>query len=559
MVAFFAASWAYWVPAHAGTDQNGYLVGGKLFAATLSTGFRPDGPFAFVGRMWVQAADGRCFPKYPLGLSAVYAALLKVGGPRWGVRLCFGVNPVAMAAALAGTFAVIRRLAGSSLAALLGLLIVATSPVCVGLTDNPNSHATALCCVTWGMVCLLGWRDRRGVWRAAAAGLLLGAAVTIRYTEGLLLLPAVVVAAMNVRRADRRSWAGAAALLAAWAVPVGLLAAYNLHSMRTLTGYDPTNESTGFSLANAAANWDTMARELSGTGLFFTLPFALLGAVVMWRRDWRSSLVLALWAGPNLALYTAYYWAPDDASISYLRFTLTVFPALAAMAVIGLGAFTAGRGPLATVAAGLVVAVGCGVGLYTALGNASAEAVTNAAVLRSSQAIRAVAPAGAVVFGPDRVLNYLQLTGDYQLYDTQQFSAAFVRQLGTVDPNAPTGLQPQRARAIFDAHRADTEGDLLDDEAKLASAALSAGRRVFVVEAVKGRSTLDRLAARGRFTARVVGGWDEVPEPKPGARRKPTVAGRRAGQPEAVAWQVVELRAGLPLALPSRRGRHRAA
>ena len=77
---FFLGTHAYWAPAHPGTDQNGYLVGGKLFAATASTGFKPADPFSFVGRMWVESTDGKFFPKYPLGLSIIYAITLKIGG-----------------------------------------------------------------------------------------------------------------------------------------------------------------------------------------------------------------------------------------------------------------------------------------------------------------------------------------------------------------------------------------------------------------------------------------------------------------------------------------------
>ena len=566
VLVFLAASWAYWVPAHPGVDQNGYLVGGKMFARSWTTGFRPDSPYAFVGRMWVQTADGRCFPKYPLGLSVVYAAMLKLGGGRLGVPLCFAVNPLAMAAGLVATFGVVRRLAGS-FAGVLGLLIVATSPVCAGLTDNPNSHATAFCCVAWGMWLLLRWWQSQGLGSAVAAGLLLGSAVTIRYTEGLLLLPLATVAALNVRRGDRRSWAQAAALLAAWAGPVAALAGYNLHQMRTLTGYDPTNESTGFAWANVAVNWDTMLRELNTTGLFFTLPFAVLGGVAMWRQDWRASLLLATWAVPNLLLYTAYYWAPTDLStISYLRFTLTVFPALATAAVLGLRWLTVDRGPLATVGVGVVVAVGCGAALYRSLDNAAVDAATDRATLRGAAAVAAAAPPGSVVFGPDKLLNFLQLVSDYQLYDTRQFNARFVQQLGAVDPNAPTGLQPQRARAVYAAHKDESDSQLMDDEAKLMADALAAGRRVFVIDAAtaggtRGPAGAARLAARERFTVRLVGGWDETPEDRLRANRKAAAVGRagRASSRQAtgvIEWQVVEIRESPPLALPSKR-RHR--
>ena len=500
VVAFLVVARAYWVPAHPGVDQNGYLVGGRVMAATGSTGFRPDDPFAFVGRMWVQVRSGRCFPKYPVGLSALYAVLLKLGGPARGVRLCFGVNPVAMTLGLAAAFAIVRRVSRSSFAALLALLIVATSPVCVGLTDNPNSHATAFCCVGWGMWLLLRWWQSGGLWRAIVAGLLLGTAVTIRYTEGLLLLPVVLVAALN---RPRRTWPQGLAMAAAWAVPVGVLVAYNLHQMGTLTGYDPTNESTGFAWANFAVNWETMGRELAGTGLFFTLPFAVLGAVVAWRTDWRAALLLATWAVPNLLLYSAYYWAPDNDSISYLRFTLTVFPALAAAAVLGLRWVQTIEQPLATVAVGLVVAIGCGTGLWTSLDAAAAGRRREPG--RASRGRRRPGGRPGRV-GRVRARPAAELPAAGRRLPPVRHPAVqphtFVQRLADVDPNAPTGLQPQRAHAVYVAHKDDTAADLLREEAALARDGLAAGRRVFMVEPADGRGRVLRRPPRRRPTVR---------------------------------------------------------
>ena len=65
IVTFFWTTQQWWVPAHGGVDQNGYLVGGKQLALTGSMALRPrspvDGtidPFQFVGKMWVAADLG---------------------------------------------------------------------------------------------------------------------------------------------------------------------------------------------------------------------------------------------------------------------------------------------------------------------------------------------------------------------------------------------------------------------------------------------------------------------------------------------------------------------
>src|SRR5690606_17935688 len=78
--------------------------------------------------------------------------------------------------------------------AVLGAILLGSSPVTLYLATNPNSHASTLACVVWGMVLLLRWWRCGGLWTARGAGWLLGYAATIRYTEGLLILPLALVA-----------------------------------------------------------------------------------------------------------------------------------------------------------------------------------------------------------------------------------------------------------------------------------------------------------------------------------------------------------------------------
>jgi hypothetical protein len=353
----------FWVPAHGGTDQNGYLLGAKQLLRTGSMAQSPPDEFGFVGRMWVTAdpATNVYYPKYPIGLPAIYAVALAVGG----IDLVYLVNPVAMSFALLATYLLVSRLLGGFYG-ILGMLIVTVSPVTVGLTNNPNSHATAACTVAWGMLLLFAWwrqsKAGPGAWaRAICAGLLLGMAVTIRYTEGLLLLPVGCVIAFAVwdahgHRFERRgravdvepapasrtgpastrwSWRSeptfqAVALLVAWALPVGALLTVNHAYFGSPTGYDPTHESTGFRWTHLADNWDVMLRQFHTTGLAFIFPVAMIGLAVWFRSQVRTAIVLAAWALPCIFIYTVYYWAPDGLAIGYSRFFLTVFPALVA-------------------------------------------------------------------------------------------------------------------------------------------------------------------------------------------------------------------------------------
>jgi hypothetical protein len=549
IVAYAVGMHAYWSPAHPGVDLNGYLVGGKLFAQTWSTGFRPSDPFAFVGRMWVEADDGKYFPKYPMGLSVIYAIALKIGGAKFGVPLAFMVNPVAMTLGIMATFLIARLMAGS-FAAMLAAIITAMSPVTLGLTNNPNSHATAICFVAWGVYLLLRWWQSNGLWRAIGAGFLLGMAVTIRYTEGLLVLPLMLVALLNLRWRNKRSWIETAALAGAWGLPVLVLAAYNWFSFHHLTGYDPTNESTGFSWDYFQDNWETMVRQLYTTGLFFILPFSILGLVLMWRWNWRVALVLTVWILPNLALYTAYYWAPDGTWIGYLRFFLTIFPALALTAVWAFRQFIElaardGSRIAPRIAVGVIVAIGCGMSLNTALVEVENDGAANVVLDVAGKTIVRKCPAGSMIFGQDRFLNYVQLIGNYRLYDYQQFSRPAIQRFAHVDMDQPNGLQPQRAKQMYDRLKDASEADLIREQNNLMADAFASGQRVFFLVSTNAMNQATRFLPRRLFDQHVVGVWEELGDNRP-VRKRPWVgfAAQRnapADQSKSTIWEIMEV------------------
>jgi hypothetical protein len=584
-VGYFYVAMVYWVPAHGGVDQNGYLYGARRLLETGSMEVAPNDPFAFVGRMWVTGkAEGTFYPKYPIGLPFIFAIASAIGG----ITLVYLVNPIAMTLGLVATYLIVRRLTHSSFYGLMGMIVVATSPVTTGLTNNPNSHATALCTVAWGMYFLLRWWEgpARGLWpwlRAALAGFLSGAAVTIRYTEGLLLLPMGVVVALAcwdahrgrlARWFDRRRDAGghaspkarrwswkherilqAVAMGVAWWVPVGALLAVNYSYFGSPTGYDPTHESTGFSWKDLTNNWDTMLRQFYLTGLMFVFPLAIIGLLVWFRHDVKRALFVAAWAVPCVFIYTAYYWAPDGLAIGYSRFFLTAFPAMVAAGAIAMqtldysatsGGTMTGRRLLRiavlTGVAGAVVGVllvlklkpgwtpgdadapafftttainrraiiGGAIGLVGGAVGATALFVRPSTLIvmagaslslitcvvnyendyRSMRIVRdggdvvvRHVPPGSTVFIRDNFAHYLQFVGDWNFYSIDLFNQNAVRRLAdqSDDLDKAQPFQAERARALYDLLKDDDNGKLAKRQNDLMDAALSAGKRVFVV------------------------------------------------------------------------------
>ena len=341
--AFFFACFCEYVPAHSGVDQNGYLVGGKLLARTGTMKLAPRlpgssefDPHQFVGRMWVGADLGtvteRYYPKYPLGYPALIALALKLTPARWGPSAVYWINPIAMTLAVMATF-LIGRLIANSFVALLAAIAFATSPTTILLSTNPNSHATAVCFVAWGMYLLLRWWQAGGRVRESARASCSDTPRRFDTPRGCSSFRWAWCCSSTCGPRDKRSWLESGLLVLGWLVPVTILLTYNKIALGTWTGYGPTNESEGFGWDYAVDNWETMFRQLATTGLFWLFPIAIAGMIAMFWWSWKVATVFTTWIVGCIVTYTFYYWAPDGNGTGYLRFFATIIPALTVCAM----------------------------------------------------------------------------------------------------------------------------------------------------------------------------------------------------------------------------------
>jgi hypothetical protein len=520
VVAFLVAMRIYWVPANPGVDQNGYLVGGKMFAEHWTMGYTPPDPFCFVGRMWITVDGATFYPKYPLGLPFLYAVALWIGGASYGVYLAHLIPPVAMTLSLVGAYLLFRQVL-QVFPSMLGVVALAVSPVTLELADNPNSHAATLCCVVWGMYFLVRWWRGESLWWARAAGLLVGYAATIRYTEGLLVIPLILVAAMRSR--SLWDWRDAGALLLWWAIPIGVLVTFNLCWFGHLTGYDPTNESTGFSFANFQNNWQTMLRTMYDNGLIFIFPFAIAGLVGMFWWNWRMALMLSGWVAPSLMLYTAYYWAPDSPSTAYIRFFLTILPPLvlgAMWLITRLFPEDSTRSKSAQLGlpfvGGVVVALGGAMGIYAAAPQLDNLYRTNFSTYTTGQHALASIPAGSFVFGEGHVLHHLQFIEDYRLYSLDMFRRDRLRLMVNADPDRPDPFQRDRAQALYDMMKDQSDASLAKHQDYLMCLANTLDHRVFLIGQEHDRlfeETRRRIENNPQMTVQVVDQWSDAAAP----------------------------------------------
>lgn len=467
MLALYAA---FRVPAHDGVDQNGYLVAGRMLsrhgAPVVSgvTSAQPD-PFRFAGAMWVgtdlQTPTQRYYPKYPVGMPAAYAMTFSIGGDN-GLELAYWLNPICMALALLVSFLLIRRFTGS-LPAFLALIILATSPLTLGLANNPNSHALALLLATTGMLAALLWSQGAGLWAAITAGLLLGLAASVRYTEVLFVLPASLAVADRLsRQHDRRNLLAAGAMLLPFILIIACVVILNHHHWTgTLTGYSATRESTlglAFRLEHLRANLPVMLRQLHDSALAYILPFALAGIVWLFRSNWRLATILLAWVLPTFLVYSLYYWAPqrEGTSVGYLRFILSTLPAilLCAAWLLSRALLNEPTRNITTLAAGVIVAAAALSGLSGGLRLIAADQRHRLMLAdNASHITRALdnIPESAAVFCSERgLLNHLQAALPHEnLYDAALFEPGRVlRMIDDPDTGKPEGPDPNR-RAAF--------------------------------------------------------------------------------------------------------------
>lgn len=311
-----------------GADSAGYLNSARLLSeGALATPVRslpefptetlwPYTPLGFVG----EGASGLLKPTYPVGLPLHDALAAKVAG--WEA----GPLAVSLAALLGATMLghACLRLAGvRPELSLAGAVAIGASPLMLYMSLVPMSDvlATAWCAASF----VAAWRSRkvRSPRWALLSGLAFSVAVLVRPTNALLL-PSIALLLPS----------GRSALAAAvGAAPgAGFFAWYNaaLYGSVLKTGYGSilgafSLSNVGPSLANYAATFPWV--------LPLTFLSLALAAFLPWRERPREMAALAVFAFGLPAFYAAYDFTPQ--AWWFLRFLLPAFPALAAVALLG--------------------------------------------------------------------------------------------------------------------------------------------------------------------------------------------------------------------------------
>lgn len=538
VLAFFSALMAgFYVPAYDGVDENGYLVSAQRLATTGQLGKTTSDPYEFVSGNFVQTGPNQFQAKYPIGYPALCALAYKLGGP----RAAFLVNPVLATLAVLGMYLLGRALWGDFAGALAALLLAA-NPLHAFYGLSAVSHSGAECFAVWGMYFLWRWSQTGGWPNAALTGLCCAYAYTVRYTEGLLLLP---VAGMILVRGRQTAWREVGVMILAALVTAAPLLYHHWRAFGApwVTGYALCGESTGFGWQWFQKNWWLMLDRMNAGGLPLVFPLGLAGLAFLAWRDRARAWLLALWALPPMALYTAYYWAPTGTGPGYVRFFVSIFPPLILSAVAWC-CCTLGRGRMwPALAAGGFVLAAATANLHEGLQQLRNRFDRLIFADTTSRLVAERLPVNAVIFADSRVLNFIEYLGNYRLYSQEMFDRASIRRWTQVlDDDEPHPFH--RAKAL---HLARTLGgkdnfELAQLLSGLVSNHLAAGRTVAVITPTDGRIKNWRGRLSQRFAFEPVARWNE---PQGGPRR----------DPRPVEWAMYRLSPRQPGARPSRAAR----
>ena len=443
-------------------DEHGYLTTAKRLATHGEFVQRQSDPYAFIGETMMQSAGDATayYLRQPIGYPVLCAVAYFFGGS----DAPFAVNPLLGLALIGGVYVVGKELGSRILGAVAGL-VIALHPLVLYYTVMALSHIPDMAAGTWALAFTLMWRRERRVWQAAAVGFLLGAAVMIRYTNVLLLLPLGVVvlqqwcALRKERRGIVRDVGIAAVVFGLMLIPLAIYQAVAFGGMLR-TGYSVGGNATSFSWGWLVEHAPVMAAILwrPGMGLNVLLIGVAVGIAVMAAKDrWTLALLLA-WAVPPLVVYTAYYGMPARNTVLYARFALCGFVPLILLGTMW-PVWMKGWRTKATMSAIILAAATMGWnGFDPFMGKQLTELNDQMLFAFSTRdLVRKDVPAGSVVVADDFTYYFLDYAGEYTIYNPAMYRAASVEERLADLEHTPHEFDPAADAAVGGVVRREVE------------------------------------------------------------------------------------------------------
>jgi hypothetical protein len=171
--------------------------------------------------------------------------------------------------------------------------------------------------------------------------------------------------------------------------------------------------------------------------------------------------------------------------------------------------------------------------------------------------VRSSVPKDSIVFGPSqRLLNYLQFAGDYDLYGSDYFEhGSALPWFGNKnDHNQPTPIQRARREFLQKIYSKLDHAALIRAAGKICDDAIGAHRRVFVVmPGSSGEAWCKTFADASQFEAATVASWTEpVQMSADAARTIGALGGVPVGRATQQKWAITEIKRKPPTTAPAK-------
>ena len=476
----------HFTTAYQEVDPDGYLILAKRIARFKPIAVKDDDPFMYQSHVWVENKAGGVSPKFAPG----YPFLMSIAYLLGGDGAMFLVSPIMGALALLGSY-FLFRLWASRVAALAGVLCLATNGMVLVYSGYLLTHASDMCLAVWGMYFLWRWSREIGKFSGLFAGLILGATMTVRHTSFLLVL--VLIAAVFAKwieylrqsKISKQLIKNTIVLLAAYAFFPLILMLYNwsIYDSPFTTGYGLTNEQWSFAWENISKNTRILASGLNFTALFMLFPIGLAGALLVEPK--REILMRFLWIIPSCVLYISYYWVLD--SMAYFRFLIVIFPAIVGSAFALMD--KANKSWIIKAIAFLLLSAFIIFVRYDATKSSLKGTVSDPpsrSLAFSARRASKILNDDAVIFSRRPIFCYIGTRKNFRHYDLQAFTASYGN--SAFKPGITPLRQPLRNNRLREFYSKLTDADLQSKKREMIQNFLSSERQVaylLPVEAIK--------------------------------------------------------------------------
>lgn len=474
---------AHFTTAYQEPDPDGYLILAKRIARGGPLKVKDDDIFMYQSHVWVENDSGEIAPKFSPGYPLIMALFYLIGGD----SAMFVVSPLLGGIGLIGAY-LLFRLWMSNFAALLGTLCLATNTMFLIYSGYLLTHATNLCFIVWGMYFLWRWMREERLILGAAAGLLLGFALIVRYTSilmGLVIMTAVVSKFVEYSRKKTHEEASvrfpakiiktSSVLIGCWTLFPFILASYNysLFGNPLKTGYSLTVEQSALSWTYFLHNLSIINKGLNYEALFMVMPLGIAGMFLA--GNLTEVFMRVFWFLPLYIVYTAYYWAP--VGMAYYRFLICAFPVIigSAFALLDKIPKSKMRRVFAmTIFLAILISIRFNDtkrGLNRVVSDPRSRSLAESARIISKRL-----EDSAVIFSQPPIYCYLGTRRNFRLYDLREFSASYGR--STFNRAGGVRQQPKRRKRLAEFYRKTNDYQLQKMKRNLIAKFISNSRQV---------------------------------------------------------------------------------